>query len=131
MDDPVFLTAEETLRLHDIQLQLYGGLPGLRDPGMLESAVAMPAMRFDGEFLHSDIFEMAAAHLFHLAKDHPFCDGNKRVALHAAFVFLRMNGYRLTIAASVLYDLTISVAEGTTDKHVVARRFRKSSTPTL
>lgn len=129
MDDPTFLTVEEVLRLHDIQLELYGGLPGLRDAGLLESALAMPAMQFGGEFLHPDIFEMAAAYLFHLAKNHPFCDGNKRVALHAAFVFLRMNGQRLVLDPGDLHDLAMAVAEGRVDKHEAARRFREGSHP--
>src|SRR5450759_3474152 len=104
MDEPIFLTVEEVLDLHDRQLELYGGLPGLRDAELLEAAVAMPAMAFGGEFLHRDVFEMAAAYLFHLAKDHAFADGNKRVALHAAYVFLSLNGYRLEAEADSLYD---------------------------
>lgn len=129
MGDPIFLSAQEVLRLHDTQLRLYGGLPGVRDLALLESALAMPAMQFDGEFLHPDIFEMAGAYLFHLAKNHPFNDGNKRTALHAAYVFLRINGFVLTMGPDALYELTLAVAEGRLDKSGIAMRFRESSHP--
>ena len=129
MDEPLFLTVGEVLRLHDTQLDLYGGRPGLRDPGLLRSALAMPSMTFSGEFLHPDVFEMAAAYLFHLARDHPFNDGNKRVALHAAYVFLALNGFRLDAEPEQLYDLTMAVASGRIGKSEAAALFRRSSSP--
>ena len=66
----------------------YGGLPGLRDEGLLESAVAQAVATFGGEYLHNDIFQMAAAYLFHIVQNHPFVDGNKRAGAAAAVVFL-------------------------------------------
>jgi len=129
MGEPLFLTVDEVLRLHDMQLELYGGMAGVRDLGLLESAVATPAMAFGGEFLHKDIFEMAAAYLFHLARNHAFADGNKRVALHASYVFLAMNGFRLEMESDALYDLTIAVATGVADKQEVAAVFRAGSVP--
>jgi death-on-curing protein len=128
VDGPIFLTVDEVLRLHDMQLDLYGGLPGLRDPDLLRSALAMPSTTSSGEFLHRDVFEMAAAYLFHLARDHPFADGNKRVALHAAYVFLALNGFRLEAEPGRLYEFTMAVASGQVGKSEVAATFRGAST---
>lgn len=83
---------EEVLLLRADQLRLFGGSAGIRDRGVLESAVAMPAATFDGELLHTGLFEMAAAYAFHIAEGQPFVDGNKRTALNAALVFLDLMG---------------------------------------
>ena len=90
--DPLFLTIDEIVAIHDDQVNRYGGSHGLRDEGLLLSAAAMPEMGFGGEYLHHDLFEMAAAYLFHIVMDHPFVDGNKRAGTAAARVFLRLNG---------------------------------------
>jgi prophage maintenance system killer protein len=76
--DPVFLSIDEVLEIHLQQIERYGGSAGLRDAAGLESAVATPQATFGGEFLHSSIPAMAAAHLFHLCLNHAFVDGNKR-----------------------------------------------------
>jgi death-on-curing protein len=127
MLDPTFLTVEDALDLLEIQLRLFGGLQGLRDRGLLESALAMPQATFGGEYLHADLFEMAAAYLYHLVLDHPFVDGNKRVGLHAAYVFLRLNGWDMVVDPSSLYDLVIGVAEGRVDKTAIASVFRAAA----
>jgi len=75
---PVFLTIEEVEYIHAREVDLRGGARGTRDPRMLETAVAMPQTGFGDENLHEDVFEMAAAHLFHVVMNHPFIDGNKR-----------------------------------------------------
>jgi death-on-curing protein len=127
MLDPTFLTVEDALDLLEIQLRLFGGLQGLRDRGLLESALAMPQATFGGEYLHADLFEMAAAYLYHLVLDHPVVDGNKRVGLHAAYVFLRLNGWDMVVDPSSLYDLVIGVAEGRVDKTAIASVFRAAA----
>src|SRR5205807_4774635 len=81
MKQPRFLVLEEVLRIHAHQIEQYGGSFGVRDAGLLLSAVAAPQASFAGGFLHGTPFEMAAAYLFHLARNHPFLDGNKRTAL--------------------------------------------------
>ena len=91
MTEPVFLDVEDVLLIHEEQLAKYGGAPGLRDAGLLESAVAMPRASAGGEFAHSDLFAMAAAYAFHVAQNQPFVDGNKRTGLLAAIVFLDLN----------------------------------------
>ncbi len=86
MIDPVFLDLEDVLLIHAEQLARFGGAPGLRDRGLLESAVAMPRASAGGEFAHPDVFAMAAAYAFHTAQNQPFVDGNKRTGLLAAVV---------------------------------------------
>jgi death on curing protein len=75
---PRFLDLVEVLEIHQSRIDRYGGSPGVRDLGLLQSAVAQSSAGFGGEFLHSDLYEMAAAYLFHVARNHPFIDGNKR-----------------------------------------------------
>jgi death-on-curing protein len=118
--DPLFLTLDEVLGIHACQIRRYGGRPGLRDLGLLQSALAMPETTFAGEFLHGTVFEMAAAYLFHLARNHPFADGNKRTALMSALVFLGLNGQRLDAEPGALYELVDGVAGGRVDKAEVS-----------
>ena len=82
-----FLRLDEVLALHVDQVARYGGKEGVRDLGLLESAVAVPEASFGGDFLHATLPEMAAAYLFHLAQNHAFVDGSKRVAAAAMFMF--------------------------------------------
>jgi death-on-curing protein len=74
-----FLGVEEVIGIHARQLSEFGGGEGIRDQGLLASAIAQPEASFAGEYLHQDLYEMAAAYLFHLVQNHPFVDGNKRV----------------------------------------------------
>ncbi|HEY0839346.1 MAG TPA: type II toxin-antitoxin system death-on-curing family toxin [Vulgatibacter sp.] len=119
-DEPLFLDADDVVDLHARQLEVFGGSAGLRDRGLLESAVAQPQVSFGGEFVHSGLYEMAAAYLFHIVRNHPFVDGNKRAGTLAALVFLDVNGLPIDRPSSDLYDLTIGVAEGRIDKDSVA-----------
>lgn len=85
------LTAEAVLAIHDEVISAHGGLPGLRDLNLLESAVAAPQASYGGEPLISEPVEIAASYLFYLCRNHPFADGNKRVALASCLVFLEAN----------------------------------------
>lgn len=116
MSDRAFLTLDEVLGLHADQIRTYGGGAGIRDLGLLRSALAMPETTFDGEYLHPTVFEMAGAYLFHIARNHPFVDGNKRTALMCTLVFLGLNGERLSADPDELYRLVDGVAAGTVDK---------------
>ena len=116
MSDPTFLTLDEVLGIHADQIRTYGGGPGVRELELLCSALAMPETTFDGEYLHPTVFEMAGAYLFHIARNHPFVDGNKRTALMCALVFLGLNDQRLDAATEDLYRLVHDVAAGTVDK---------------
>jgi death-on-curing protein len=125
VSEPDFLTLDEVLGIHADQIRVYGGVSGLRDLELLRSAIAMPETTFDGEYLHSSVFEMAAAYLFHLARNHPFVDGNKRTALMCALVFLGLNGEWLRADPDDLYPLVVGVAAGEVDKAEVSVFLRR------
>ena len=123
--DVEFLTVDVVLALHQAQLERFGGGAGLRDRGLLESAIAQPQASFDGTLAHEGLFAMAAAYLFHIVSNHPFIDGNKRTGLLAAQVFLDLNGVTLVHESEAFYDLTMGVAEGRIDKAAVTSAFER------
>lgn len=124
-----FLSLDEVIALHAEQVRRFGGAPGLRDSALLESALAMPRATFDGEPLHPTLFEAAAAYLFHLARNHPFVDGNKRAALSTALVFLWLNGFRVEADDDALTELVLGVASGTVAKSEVAVFLQRHAEP--
>jgi len=124
-----FLTLDEVLALHADQIARYGGSALVRDVGLLESALAMPAATFGGELVHASLDEQAAAYLFSLVKNHPFVDGNKRTGLVAMLVFLGLNGRRLEAADDELTDLVLGVAAGRLSKADVAVFVRRHRRP--
>ena len=118
-------------RLAD-QIERYGGRPGVRDIGLLQSAISVPFATFGGQFLHASLQEMAAAYLFHLVRDHPFIDGNKRVGLVTLLAFLGLNSRRLVADPVELETLVLGVAAGKTSKAEVAvfvQRHMRSRSP--
>ena len=117
---PSFLELDEVLALHADQIERYGGSHGIRDLGLLKSALAMPAATFDGQRLHATLAEQAAAYLFHVANNHAFVDGNKRIALMAALAFLGLNDHELFADPGDLFDLVDGVAAGEVSKADVA-----------
>ncbi len=125
--EPLFLTLEEVLEIHRDEIERHGGTVGVRDQGLLESAVAASQSGFGGHYLHGDPYEMAAAYLFHLVQNHPFIDGNKRVGAATALVFLTMNGIETKITNQALVDTVLTVAKGKMDKPAIADFFRKHS----
>jgi death-on-curing protein len=122
-----FLGLDEILEIHRDQIERYGGSAGIRDMGLLQSAVAMPAAGFGEDYLHNDIFEMAAAYLFHVTQNHPFVDGNKRTGAVAAVVFLDINGVELNADEDELEALVRSVATGEADKAAATEFFKGHS----
>lgn len=123
--EPLFLTLEEVLEIHAEMIDRYGGSAGVRDQGVLESAIAAPQSGFGGQYLHTDLYHMAAAYLFHITKNHPFIDGNKRVGAMAAFVFLRLNKLDLTATQSAFERTVRAVAESKISKDEIANFFKK------
>jgi len=123
--EPIFLSLAEVVEIHNDQIERYGGRPGVRDSGLLQSAVAVPQATMGGEYLHGDLFEMAAAYLFHIAKNHPFADGNKRTGAVAALVFLELNGAEVTPTQDELVDIVLSVAQGKMQKGDLAVFLRR------
>lgn len=121
----MFLEVTHVFRIHSRLIREFGGEEGLRDAGLLESAVAMPRARFGGKFLHKGLADMAAAYLFHLVSNHPFLDGNKRTGLTAALLFLKLNQHALDATDDELEDLTMGVASGKRSKAQVVSFFRR------
>lgn len=124
---PVFLTLGEILAIHESVIQKYGGALGVRELGLLESAVGMPQASFGGHYLHEDIPAMAAAYCFHLVANHPFVDGNKRVGAAAASVFLEMNGWELAADPATFTDCVLRIASSRTDKKAALLFFKQHS----
>jgi len=122
-----FLTLDEVLALHADQIDRYGGRAGIRDLGLLSSAVATPQASYEKTFLHQTLHEMAAAYLFHLVQNHPFIDGNKRTGLIAAIAFLGLNDVALTADPDALYRLVMGVARGSVTKAEVAVFLQKNT----
>ena len=110
--DPVFLTFAEIIEIHHYQIEHFGGTPGLRDIGLLKSAIGMPFATFGGAFLHPTIYEMASAYLYHLVENHPFVDGNKRVGAMAALIFLDLNGIDFEAPDGEFTRMVLNVAGG-------------------
>jgi death-on-curing protein len=122
---PLFLDLDRVLRTHRSLIEHYGGAEGIHDAGLLHSAIAMPQASFGGEFLHKDLFEVAAAYLYHIVQNHPFVDGNKRTGAAAAIIFLAINGIEIQADEEGLVALTLAVAEGKAGKQQVADFFRR------
>jgi death-on-curing protein len=122
---PGFLTLSEVLLILQDQIRRYGGLYGVRDLALLSSALAMPRATFEGKLLHEDVYDQAAAYAFHICQNHPFLDGNKRVALASALVFLDFNGVEVDDPAEELYRLMMEVAAGKKTKREIAEVFRR------
>ena len=120
----LFLTLDDIIESHLNQIDTYGGSHGIRDIGLLESAIAQPEASFGGQYLHADIFEMAAAYVYHLVMNHPFVDGNKRVGLEAALIFLEINNENLKASDQELVDLVLKTTAGQVGKREIAEFFR-------
>lgn len=119
------LSAEQVLDLQRALVLRFGGPEGLRDRGSLESAVARPAMTFDGEDLYRDLASKAAALMHSLVSNHSFLDGNKRAGAAAAEWFLELNGARLEAGDDDFYDVTMSAARGELSAEQLAIWFRQ------
>jgi death-on-curing protein len=113
------------LEVHDAAIAGFGGSGGLRDRALLESAVAAPQATFDGESVYSDLIEIGAAYLFYLCRNHPFVDGNKRVALGSCLLFLRLNGLRPAPDGPDWERLTLDVAASKLDRDQTTARLRR------
>ena len=118
------------MALHRQQIELFGGMPGLADAGLLDSALAQP----QNAYLYqpdADLFDIASAYAFHLGKNHPFNDGNKRTALHATLTFLGVNRVSIVAAQDNLYEAVICLITGRTTKEEFAEflRAHKMLTP--
>jgi len=119
------LTVEVVREIHAEAIARFGGLDGVREPALLESAVAAPQASVGGQSPYKDLAEVAAAYLFYLCGNHPFIDGNKRTALGACIVFLRLNGIEPNADGPEWEELALAVAASTVDREETTRRLRK------
>ena len=122
---PLHLTVEIVREIHAAAISEFGGSTGVREPALLESAVAAPQASFGGRSPYADLVEMAAAYLFYLCKNHPVIDGNKRAALGACLVFLRLNGLEPKADGPGWEELTLSVAASEIDREEATARLRR------
>lgn len=111
-----FLSYEQILFIHKNQIQNYGGMYSIRDKNLLKSAIVQPKITFKGKYLHVNIFQMAAAYLFHIVNNHPFIDGNKRTGLVVALVFLEMNNVLVNESNEKMEKIVLKIAQEKMDK---------------
>lgn len=122
--DCFHLTVEIVKEIHAEAIAEFGGSQGIRDSALLESAVAAPQASFGGKSPYSDLVETAAAYLYFLCRNHPFIDGNKRMALGACLVFLRLNGVEPSPDGPEWETLTLDVAASRLDRVETTERLR-------
>lgn len=120
------LTVESVLAIHEVVLGAHGGMEGVRQMDLLESAIAAPQATFGGEPMFTDAVEIAAAYLYYLCSNHPFLDGNKRTALASCLVFLSENGVmeNKELDVDVWEALVLDVAASRIDRHETTARLR-------
>ena len=124
-EDCFHLTIEIVREIHDEAVKIFGGLHGIRDEALLASAVFAPQSSFGGKSPYVDLIDVAAAYLFYLGRNHPFLDGNKRTAMAAAVVFLRLNGFDPAADGDDWQRLVLDVASGKIDREQTTHRLRK------
>jgi death-on-curing protein len=119
------LTVEIVREIHDEAIARFGGSDGVRDSALLESAVAAPQASFGGKSPYRDLAEVAAAYLYYLCRNHPFIDGNKRAALGACVVFLKLNGVEPRPDGPEWEALVLAIAAGSLDREQATIRLRE------
>lgn len=117
------LTTEQVLNIHDLNIERFGGSAGVRDLGLLESALAQPFLNAFGQERYEGLYMKAAAYWYFLARNHPFVDGNKRTALTTALVFLHMHGVKVQTSKK-LEDAAVDVATGTYTLEEMAQKLQ-------
>jgi death-on-curing protein len=113
--------------LHADLIERYGGRHGLRDPGLLSSALAQPKMTAGGRHLHRTLFDKAAAYGYHLARNHPFVDGNKRIAFVVMDIFLQANGWQIDAPEEEAFTMTSQLAAGSLSRAALAKWLKTHS----
>ena len=128
MKEPRWLSITIVLAIHADQVRDHGGRPGVRDDGLLESALDRPRNRYHYE-PETDLAALAAAYGFGIAKNHPFIDGNKRVAFQAMYVFLGVNGREITADEQAVVRLVLDLAAGQLSEEQLAAWIRENTAP--
>ncbi|MBF0493253.1 MAG: type II toxin-antitoxin system death-on-curing family toxin [Deltaproteobacteria bacterium] len=123
----LYLELKHIMAMHRVLLEKYGGLEGVRDQGLLESALAQPSQNVFGEDLFPDLYSKAAAYAFYLSENQPFVDGNKRIATAAALTFLRLNGYEIKASEKQVYEVIMQLANRQMMRDQLSTWFKKHS----
>lgn len=118
MQTPRFISISQVLDIHQDEINSFGGTSGVRDEGLLDSALAQPQATFGGELLHPTIHEQAASYLYHLAMNHPFIDGNKRTAFAVMDTFITLNAYSL----NVIVRASLQLGDSSSPERNIQRR---------
>ena len=124
-DNSVHLTVEIVSEIRAEAITRFGGAGGVREIALLESAVSAPQASFGGKSPYGDLVEVAAAYLYYLCKNHPFVDGNKRTALGACIVFLRLNGIEPKPDGPEWEELVLGIASGILDRDQTTAGLRR------
>ena len=117
MKEVVFIPRDIIVSIHEQLIDLYGGISRIQNEGLLDSALEQPKIMYDRDYLHDSLIKMAAAYGFHLCMNHPFVDGNKRIALVAMDIFLQRNGYEISASEKEVYEVIIKLAAGKLTKN--------------
>ncbi len=125
----VFIPKHIIIYFHEQLINLYGGTAGIRDEGLLDSALNQPKAMFAGSYLHNTLMKKAAAYGFHLCSNHPFIDGNKRIALVAMDTFLQKNGYEICASEKEAYEVILRLASGEFSKEELTDWLEMNTTP--
>ena len=123
-----FVPVEIVLTIHADLIGRYGGLAGVRDFNLLESALAQPQVTLGGKYAHKTLRDKAAAYGFHVCKNHPFIDGNKRIAFTLMDIFLQMNRWEITAPEKDAYMMMMQLADGRLSKAGLSKWLKDHST---
>jgi len=126
VDAPVFLDKPQVLEIHDLQISFFGGQSGIRDEGLLDSAISAPINYFHYSKIQN-LFELSACYAFHISKNHGFIDGNKRAGLASAITFLKANGIPIEIRQRIIFKATLELTTSKIDKFQFAEILRAHS----
>jgi death on curing protein len=124
-DDCIHLTVDQIIEIHEAVIEAFGGLHGIRDRGLLESALGATQATAFGASVFSDVVEIAGAYLFYLCRNHPFVDGNKRVGMTSAIVYLKLNGLEPAKDSEKWERLVLDVANSVLDRDATTAGLRK------
>jgi death-on-curing protein len=125
-----FIPQDLVVSIHSDLIQRYGGRTGIRDRNLLDSALAQPKVTVGGRHAHKSLFDKAAAYGFHLSRNHPFVDGNKRVALVLMDIFLQKNGWEITAEEEEAYSMMMDLASGKLSKAQLSAWLKEHSAKT-
>ena len=126
-----YLSDEQIIELHDALIKKFGGLSGIRDRNLLESASATPMMTVFGKEIHKSVYDKTASYLFSILRNHPFIDGNKRTASAAALLFLRTNGKDLNYKINEFEEFIVQIAKGMFDIVAISNYLEKVCQETI